>query len=61
MARKQKKKFKKRHSNQENRRRFCKFTALGIEEIDYKDINLLKQKVSHLTNKNYGKKAKEKI
>ena len=38
MARKQKKKFKKRHSNQENRRRFCKFTALGIEEIDYKDI-----------------------
>ena len=38
MARKQKKKFKKRPSNQENRRRFCKFTALGIEEIDYKDI-----------------------
>ncbi len=35
MARKQKKKFKKRPSNQENRRRFCKFTALGIEEIDY--------------------------
>ena len=42
MARKQKKKFKKRPSNQENRRRFCKFTALGIEEIDYKDISLLK-------------------
>ena len=43
MARKQKKKFKRRSSNQENIRRFCKFTALGIEEIDYKDINLLKE------------------
>ena len=43
MARKQKKKFKKRPSNQDQRRRFCKFTALGIKEIDYKDINLLKE------------------
>jgi small subunit ribosomal protein S18 len=25
------------------RRKFCKFTAEGIEEIDYKDIGLLKQ------------------
>ena len=25
------------------RRKFCKFTAEGITEIDYKDINLLKQ------------------
>jgi small subunit ribosomal protein S18 len=25
------------------RRKFCKFTAEGIEEIDYKDIALLKQ------------------
>ena len=46
MARKQKKKFKKRHSNQENRRRFCKFTALGIEELDYKDISLLKEYIT---------------
>ena len=43
MARKQKKNYKKRPSNLENRRRFCKFTALGIEEIDYKDIKLLKE------------------
>ncbi len=28
------------------RRRFCKFTAEGITEIDYKDIALLKQFVS---------------
>lgn len=25
------------------RRKFCKFTADGITEIDYKDLNLLKQ------------------
>ena len=46
MPRKQKKNFKKRRPDQENRRRFCKFTALGIEEIDYKDINLLKEFVT---------------
>ncbi len=24
------------------RRKFCRFTAMGIEEIDYKDLELLK-------------------
>jgi len=43
MPRKQKKNFKKRSQKQELKKRFCKFTALGIEEIDYKDINLLKE------------------
>lgn len=28
------------------RRRYCRFTAEGIEEIDYKDLNTLKQYVS---------------
>jgi small subunit ribosomal protein S18 len=28
------------------RRRFCKFTVEGIEEIDYKDLNTLKQYVT---------------
>ena len=28
------------------RRKFCKFTAEGIEEIDDKDINLLRQYVT---------------
>ena len=28
------------------RRKFCRFTAEGIKEIDYKDLNLLKQYVS---------------
>jgi len=27
------------------RRKYCKFTAEGIEEVDYKDINLIKQYV----------------
>jgi small subunit ribosomal protein S18 len=28
------------------RRKFCRFTAEGVQEIDYKDLNLLKQYVS---------------
>ena len=28
------------------RRKFCRFSAEGIAEIDYKDLNLLKQYVS---------------
>lgn len=46
MARKQKKNFKKRRQDFENRKRFCKFTSLGIEEIDYKDIKLLKEYIT---------------
>jgi len=28
------------------RRRYCRFTVEGVEEIDYKDINTLKQYVT---------------
>ena len=28
------------------RRKYCRFTAEGIVDIDYKDLNLLKQNVS---------------
>lgn len=28
------------------RRKFCRFSAEGVKEIDYKDLNLLKQYVS---------------
>ena len=28
------------------RKKSCKFTAEGIEEIDYKDLNMLKQNVA---------------
>ncbi len=30
-------------ARQFRRRKFCRFTAEGIKEIDYKDINMLKQ------------------
>jgi small subunit ribosomal protein S18 len=30
-------------ARQFRRRKFCRFTAEGITEIDYKDINMLKQ------------------
>lgn len=32
-------------ARQFRRRKFCRFTAEGIKEIDYKDINILKQYV----------------
>ncbi len=28
------------------RRKYCRFTAEGIEEIDYKDLDLLKQNIT---------------
>ena len=46
MGRKQKKNFKKKRQDFDNRKRFCKFTSLGIEEIDYKDIKLLKEYIT---------------
>ena len=45
MAKKQKKNFK-RKSDFVNRPKFCKFTTLGIEEIDFKDIKLLKEYIT---------------
>ena len=33
-------------SRQFRRRKYCRFTAEGIVDIDYKDLNLLKQNVS---------------
>ena len=32
-------------ARQFRRRRFCRFTADGVTEIDYKDLNILKQYV----------------
>lgn len=32
-------------ARQFRRRKYCKFTAEGITEVDYKDLNLLKQYV----------------
>lgn len=30
------------------RRKFCRFTAEGVKEIDYKDINLLKSYITEV-------------
>ena len=38
MARKQKKNFKKTKGEFDNRPKFWKFTSLGIEEVDFKDL-----------------------
>ena len=46
MAKKQKKNFKRRRQDCDNRKKFCKFTSMGIEEIDYKDIKLLKEYIT---------------
>jgi len=44
------------------RKKFCRFTAEGIKEIDYKDIGLLKGYVSEtgriIPSRNTGTKAK---
>lgn len=44
------------------RKKFCRFTAEGIKEIDYKDIGLLKQYVSEtgkiIPSRNTGTKAR---
>ena len=46
MARRQKKNFKKRRKEIDDRKKFCKFTSLGIKEIDYKDLKLLKEYIT---------------
>ena len=35
-------KKRERGNNLFKRRKFCRFTAEGIKEVDYKDVNLLK-------------------
>jgi len=46
MAKKQKKNFKKRKSDFDNRPKFCKFTSLGIAEVDFKDLKLLREYIT---------------
>lgn len=44
------------------RRKYCRFTAEGIEEIDYKDLNTLKAFISEtgriIPSRNTGTKAR---
>ena len=44
------------------RRKYCRFTALGVEEIDYKDIATLKNYITEtgkiIPSRNTGTKAR---
>jgi small subunit ribosomal protein S18 len=44
------------------RKKFCRFTAEGVKEIDYKDLNILRQYVSEtgriIPSRNTGTKAR---
>ena len=44
------------------RRKYCRFTALGVDEVDYKDIPTLKNYVSEtgkiIPSRNTGTKAR---
>jgi small subunit ribosomal protein S18 len=44
------------------RKKFCRFTAEGVEEIDYKDLNTLKQYLSEtgriIPSRNTGTRAR---
>ena len=43
------------------RRKFCRFTALGVEEIDYKDLDTLNAYITEtgkiMASRNTGTKA----
>ncbi|GIS85928.1 MAG: 30S ribosomal protein S18 [Gammaproteobacteria bacterium] len=43
---KNKKGFKRKKNHNRNKNRYCFFTAKGIEQIDYKDIDLLKKYIT---------------
>ncbi|MGB1612999.1 MAG: 30S ribosomal protein S18 [Arenicellales bacterium] len=44
------------------RRKYCRFTALGVEEIDYKDLDTLKAYITEtgkiMASRNTGTKAR---
>lgn len=64
MARKVNAKKKGRPSSfrRYTKRRYCKFTAEGVKEIDYKDLNTLKEYISDagkiISSRNTGTKAR---
>ena len=62
MAKKQKKNFKRRRTDFDNRPKYCKFTSEGISEIDYKDLNLIREYITEtgkiLPSRITGTKAK---
>jgi small subunit ribosomal protein S18 len=41
-----KKDFKRKKGINRNKNKFCKFTADGVDQIDYKDIDVLKKYIT---------------
>ncbi|MGH1542909.1 MAG: 30S ribosomal protein S18 [Arenicella sp.] len=62
MARKTQHKKRPNSFRRFNKRRFCKFTAEGVTEIDYKDMATLKEYISESgkinSSRNTGTKAR---
>ena len=43
---KNKKGFKRKKNTNRNKNKYCKFTAEGVDQIDYKDIDTLKKYIT---------------
>ena len=41
-----KKGFKRKKNINRNKNKYCKFTAEGVDQIDYKDIDILKKYIT---------------
>ena len=48
---KNKKGFKRKKNLNRNKNKYCKFTAEGVEQIDYKDIDTLKKYITETSLK----------
>ena len=46
MKKTKKKAFKRKKNLNRNTNKYCKFTAEGVEQIDYKDIEVLKKYIT---------------
>ena len=46
MKRKKGKDFRRKKGVNRNKNKFCKFTAEGVDQIDYKDIDVLKKYIT---------------
>ena len=53
MKKTKKKAFKRKKNLNRNTNKYCKFTAEGVEQIDYKDIEVLKKYITETGTKSH--------